>query len=338
MSSVRSRRMINLPQLRPDSPSEITAPPLPDENELTKDFPKIKINDLDFGPTLGHGASANVYRVTHRQTGKEYAIKKISFREKKEITQQVVTELHALRVLKHENIVQLYSAFYSSGHMYILMELIDGGSLSDILKVSPYIPEPVIGRLAYHVVQGLLYLRQHHYLHRDLKPSNILITQKGEVKIADFGMARQLDRSVDTAQSFLGTMVYMSPERLREEGYSFLSDIWSFGIIIYQCAVGKFPLFDAKNSNLWELISKLSSDVEVKLPQQYSAELTDFITGCLKINPNNRTPVDSLIDHPFLARYKDPAAQAPLLQWTLDVQRKIEETNKARNESLKNFT
>ena len=329
------RNKMNLPQIRPDSPGDIVAQPDQDEKEFTKGLPSVKLSDIEFGETLGSGASASVSVATIKQSGQVVAVKKIAFRAKREATLQIVAELHALRILHHENIVQLHTAFYSQGHVYILMEYINGGSLSDFLNICPQVPEPVLGRLAYQCAQGLLYLRHNHYLHRDLKPSNILITNNGEVKIADFGMARQLEKSIDTAQSFLGTMVYMSPERLREEEYNFLSDTWSFGIIIYQCAVGKFPLFDAKKSNLWELIGKLTNDVVVKLPPEYSPELTDFISGCLRINPNDRTPVEQLVNHPFLAKYSTPASQVPLLKWTHDVQNKIKESRRSTEESLK---
>jgi mitogen-activated protein kinase kinase 1 len=245
----------------------------------------------------------------------------------------LVQELHALRILKHENVVPLYSVFHAAGWIHILMSLVDGASLADYLKVAPQLQESVLGRLTWFCLQGLLYLRKNHYLHRDLKPSNILISKTGEVKIADFGMARQLTQSIDQAQSFLGTMCYMSPERLKTEGYSFKSDIWSLGLIVYECAMGHFPVGeDPARVNIFDIADKMrdSDGLPVRLPPGYSAELKDFISRCLLVNPEERASVESLVEHPWALRYKDEAANIPLLAWVTMADGKRRELAKER--------
>ncbi|KAK8834452.1 hypothetical protein M9Y10_036312 [Tritrichomonas musculus] len=328
----------NLPNIKPEVQPEFSEPSTEDLG--TTGLPAVKLSDIELGDSLGRGASGSVEVAKLKTTNNTYALKKIQYRESKENIKQVVNELHLLNKLHHPNIVQFYTAFYSGGFVYILMELIQGGSLNDLLQISPQVPEDALGGLAYQCLQGLFHLRKNHIIHRDLKPSNILITQKGEVKIADFGMSKQLEQSTDKVQSFLGTMCYMSPERLREEKYGFLSDIWSFGIIIYQCAAGKYPLIDIKNpknTNVWSLIGQLTNDVTVQLPPQYSPEIVDFISGCLRIDPQERTAVDILLNHPWVQKYTKPEDQEPFIKWSGVIQAKIAEKKKETLDSLKDF-
>lgn len=334
----KGRKRLNLPRLQSEVQEDFTAPSTEDLG--TTGLPTVKLSDLEIGASLGHGASACVYVAEHKPTNHTYALKKIPYLESKENVKQVVTELYLLHTLRHPNIVQFYTAFYAVGYVYILMELIEGGSLNDLLQVSPQVPEDALGALAFQCLQGLHHLRINHIIHRDLKPSNILVTKKGGVKIADFGMSKQLRQSTDSTQSFLGTLCYMSPERLREEKYGFLSDIWSFGIIIYQCAAGKFPLIDIKSpkhANLWNLIAELSNDVVVSLPPQYSPEIVDFITGCLRLNPQERTPVDILLNHPWIQKYNKPESQESFVKWSGEIQSKIAEKRKEDINSMKDF-
>jgi mitogen-activated protein kinase kinase 1 len=213
-----------------------------------------------------------VTRVLHKPTGQIYALKRIRFSDNPAVLLSLVQELHALRTLKHENIVPLYSVFHAAGWFHILTSLVDGASLADYLKVAPKLPESVLGRVTWCCLQGLHYLRLKHYLHSDLKPSNILISETGQVKLADFGMARQLTESIDQAQSFLGTMCYMSPERLKTEKYNFKSDIWSLGLIVHECAVGHFPVGeDPSRVNIFDIAHEMqdASALPVTSPPGY---------------------------------------------------------------------
>ncbi|KAH0788632.1 STE family protein kinase [Histomonas meleagridis] len=342
MTSLAARRKIGIPKLtaletKPPNKEVEPKPLVPKTEQGNSKHHQFEFQDFEIGPSLGSGASSTVYKAIHIPTGKVYAVKKIAFHNQpKELTQQVVSETYALRVLSHENIVTLNTVIYHKGFVYIVMPLIDGGSLFDMLRFSPIVPEAALGRIAWQCLQGLLYIRKNKFLHRDFKPGNILITKSGEVKIADFGMARQLNQSIDQAQSFLGTICYMSPERLNEKKYNFQSDLWSFGIILYQCALGRFPISfgDSKSPNYWDLIGKLTTDIDVKLPPQYSPGLTDLIASCLRIDPAKRVPVERLVEHPWVVQFRDKSANGPLLQWIAQCERIRKEQESAMSREL----
>ena len=304
-------------------------------------FPLIRMEDLEIGEVLGKGASAVVFKAIYSRDHQLYALKQIVCgTEKPEVKKQILAELSTLRSVQHENILRLYTAFYHR-YIYLLMEYIDGGSLNDFLRISPLMPEDAIGFLAYQCLQGLKYLREEHFLHRDLKPSNILITKNGKVKISDFGLATHLNQSQDLTRSYLGTECYMSPERLNGKLYGFSSDIWSFGVIIYQCAAGKFPLLSDKKTSVkpmtWSLIEVLSEDIRVELPPQYSPELVDFISSCLKVDPSSRANVQDLLNHSFISKYKSEAARKPFLVWKEEIQNRIDSERLEHKNSSQDF-
>lgn len=318
------RRNVKLEKIKaePETPAESGYPLKETPQDITTSITDIMIGDSQFSADdieikeeLGKGASSTVFHVVVKPTGDNYALKRIRYSQSKEM-KQIITELHCLNILRHQNIVRLYTAYYKESAINIVMSLIDGGSLLDHLKYSPKVPEPALGRIAHHVVQGLLYLRRNHFIHRDLKPSNILLSQNGDVKIADFGMARQLTASIEQVQSVLGTICYMAPERLNGKSYGFKSDVWSFGMIIYQCALGRFPYDGDLNSmKYWDLFENFKTDPKITISNEYSPMLTHFCSRCLIANADEREGIESLVNHPWIQAYKDPSAQAPLTAW-----------------------
>ena len=316
---------LNLPKLQPTSSNTVNASVENDPNvsQVLGSLPKVNPNDLQIGDQLGHGATSSVCKARYLKNNQLYALKTIKFTQKKEVIQTIVNELHTQSKLDHPNIVHLFSAFYCNNQVHILMQLIDGESLADYLKFSPTIPERALGSLAWQSLQGLYYLRRHHVIHRDLKPSNILISKTGQLGIADFGLAKELRESMDSAQSFIGTICYMAPERLKEQDYSFVSDIWSLGLIIYECAYGKFPFSgDLTSINYWKLSEIAEQILEVDLPSSYSPGLTTFINRCLQLDPNKRANVEQLISDPWVVQYQDPSNTVFLQQYIQRAERK----------------
>ncbi|KAF6030346.1 MAP2K1 [Bugula neritina] len=150
-------------------------------------------------------------------------------------------ELEILHDCNSPYIVGFYGAFYSKGDINICMEYMDGGSFDKILQEAGRIPEPVLGKMMFSVLKGLIYLREKHsIMHRDVKPSNILVNSKGEIKLCDFGVSIQLIDS--KANSFVGTRSYMAPERLQGVAYTVQSDIWSMGLSLIEMAIGRYPI------------------------------------------------------------------------------------------------
>ncbi|XP_027202663.2 dual specificity mitogen-activated protein kinase kinase 1-like [Dermatophagoides pteronyssinus] len=208
---------------------------------------KRKVGDLvsadDFIEmhALGSGNGGVVSKVLHRPTQTIMARKMIRLEVKPVIRNQILRELKILHDCNSPHIVGFYGAFYSDGEINICMEYMDGGSFDLVLKNAGRIDEHILGKVATAVIKGLNYLREkHQIIHRDVKPSNILVNSRGEIKICDFGVSRQLTDSM--ANSFVGTRSYMSPERLQGMDYSVQSDIWSFGLSVVEMALGRYPI------------------------------------------------------------------------------------------------
>lgn len=161
---------------------------------------------------------------------------------------QILSELNTLKLCKCPNVIACYGAFAQDGYVQAILEYMNRGSLLHLLRLVKIIPEGMLGIIAHQIVKGLVYLHKTmKVIHRDIKPSNILINSKGEVKIADFGVcSQQLENSLDMKVSWVGTLIYMSPERLLGQEYSFNSDIWSLGLTLMECAMGKYPCMPAE--------------------------------------------------------------------------------------------
>jgi serine/threonine protein kinase len=160
---------------------------------------------------------------------------------------------------------------------------------------------------------GLIYLHKvKHQLHRDIKPANILINSDGIVKLTDFGIAKTLENTEDLSNTFVGTKNYMSPERILGQDYSYSSDIWSLGLVVYELATGLFPYNFSKV--YIEHVDSILKDPEPTLPNNgvYSAELQNFLTRCLKKNPLERDSAAELSAHPWILKYSDEDANVAL--------------------------
>mmetsp|Transcript_431 Transcript_431/g.1222 ORF Transcript_431/g.1222 Transcript_431/m.1222 type:complete len:221 (-) Transcript_431:75-737(-) len=197
------------------------------------------------------------------------------------------------------------------------MEYMDGGSLLQVLMDHGKIPEKYLAEISRQVLLGLLYLhKERRILHRDIKPSNLLLNQNGEVKITDFGVSGQLANSVSKCVSWVGTITYMSPERISGQKYGYDSDIWSLGLSLVECALGRFPYPPTEPGSeqesqpmklsFWDLLHYIVENPPPELPaNQFSAEFRDFVARCLCKQPEQRAKVQDLLNHPFLTKYKD---------------------------------
>ena len=125
----------------------------------------------------------------------------------------------------------------------------DRGSLDGVLKRAPNgkIPEKVLAAITFQCLWGLAYLKHEHRLHRDIKPQNVLLNKRGSVKLTDFGISKELENSIGKAMTIVGTFKYMSPERILGRDYSYGGDIWSLGLMIIECATGKYPFAEANS-------------------------------------------------------------------------------------------
>uniref|UniRef100_A0A0E0A9M8 mitogen-activated protein kinase kinase n=1 Tax=Oryza glumipatula TaxID=40148 RepID=A0A0E0A9M8_9ORYZ len=250
----------------------------PEESDSGEKAYRCASHDMHiFGP-IGNGASSVVQRAVFIPVHRILALKKINIFEK--------------------------GAFYmpDSGQISIALEYMDGGSLADVIKIKKSIPEPV---LAHMLQKGLRYLHEvRHLVHRDIKPANLLVNLKGEAKITDFGVSAGLDNTMAMCATFVGTVTYMSPERIRNENYSYAADIWSLGLAVLECATGKFPY--NVNEGPANLMLQILDDPSPTPPKDsYSSEFCSFINDCLQKDADARPSCEQLLSHPFIKRYEN---------------------------------
>ncbi|KAL7054462.1 hypothetical protein AAHC03_026050 [Spirometra sp. Aus1] len=288
---------------------------------------------------LGAGNWGVVSRVRHLTTGLIMAKKTIRLDIKHEVRTQIIRELEILHDCTSPYIIGYYGAFFADGNISICMEYMDGGSLDMVLKHAGRMPEPIVSRILYAVLRGLVYLRRHlSMIHRDVKPSNILVRRNGEVKLCDFGASGKLIDSV--AHSFVGSRSYMAPERISGKPYNTSSDVWSLGLTLIELATGRYPIpaiedeslyFSGfspdRDTNLKEHITAASEGlklrpvttpnapamsifdllvyiVEQPLPRLpstcFNDNFIDLTAQCLRVEHTERPSLEELLLHPFV--------------------------------------
>ncbi|TVU39602.1 hypothetical protein EJB05_13029, partial [Eragrostis curvula] len=252
---------------------------------------------------LGSGAGGTVWLVRHRGTGQAYALKELDGKHDDAVRRQVA----ALRSAEHPSIVRCHGLYDLDGELRILLEYMDRGSLH-----GRHIPdERFLARVARQALAGIDYLHRRRIVHRDIKPSNLLIDSTNRVKIADFGIGRILNQTLDPSSSFsIGTIAYMSPERintdLNDGGYA--GDIWSFGISILELYLGRLPFGESfgKEGDWAALMCAICYSDPPEPPPTASREFRGFISCCLQKNPAKRPTAAWLLQHPFVTWPQQP--------------------------------
>ncbi|GER56842.1 mitogen-activated protein kinase kinase [Striga asiatica] len=295
---------INEMGLQKCSSSSSPWPFLADEGEKTY---RCASHEMRIFGSIGSGASSVVQRAIHIPNHRIIALKKINIFEK-EKRQQLLTEIRTLcEAPCHEGLVQFYGAFYTpdSGQISIALEYMDGGSLADVIRIRKSIPEPILSVMVHKLLIGLNYLHGvRHLVHRDIKPANLLINLKGETKITDFGISAGLEDSMAMCATFVGTVTYMSPERIRNETYSYPADIWSLGLALFECGTGEFPY--SANDGPVNLMLQILDDPSPSLSDKnFSPEFCSFVNDCLQKDPADRPTAEKLLSHPFITKYEN---------------------------------
>eukprot|EP01025_Chloroclados_australasicus_P033568 TRINITY_DN34271_c0_g3_i1.p1 TRINITY_DN34271_c0_g3~~TRINITY_DN34271_c0_g3_i1.p1 ORF type:complete len:382 (-),score=49.23 TRINITY_DN34271_c0_g3_i1:240-1385(-) len=285
-------------------------------------YKRLKLEDLEELEHLGNGVSGDVKKVRHKQTKEIFAMKTIRINLSDEsVGKNIVNELKTLHCSSHRNIVQCHQSYFELYMISIVMEFVDGGSLAQVIHSQggkqKQIPEKYLAQIAKQVLDGLYYL---HYelraIHRDIKPQNLLLSSSGTLKIADFGVSTLLGDRGNSVESWVGTVTYMYPERLNGERYSFNSDVWSLGVILYECATGQYPFSKpGKPIQFWTILSQIVNAQSPKLPEgQFSKEFCDFVDLCMKKGRKERPEVQELIKHPFVTKKQKGVNLSQLLR------------------------
>ena len=283
------------------------------------------VDDLTLLKCLGKGAFGEVYLTSKQGSKQKYATKKIDkkFTQNPRAKKYLDNEINILKEIDHPNIIKLVDVKETTHFYYLVMELCNGGGLSDCLedyqkKNKKPFPEETVQYLMRQIIDGINYLHKRNILHRDIKLDNILVNfdsdedkkkrnmLKAKVKIIDFGFARHLDPA-QLAFSTLGSPINMDPgilrklnkmEHSKDYGYDQKADIWSLGTICYEMLIGKCT-FDAESMR--ELVSKVEKG-NYFLPTTLSKEAVSFLNGMLQYDSKKRLSAEQLFHHNFLRK------------------------------------
>ncbi|SAM04008.1 hypothetical protein [Absidia glauca] len=260
----------------------------------------IKMDDLLLQEELGKGQYGTVKKVSHQVTNVVMAMKEIRLELDETKLQQILMELDVLHKSTSEDIVEFYGAFFIESCVYYCMEYMDCGSLDKLYGDG--VPEDVLAKIALSMVKGLKFLKDElSIIHRDVKPTNVLVNMKGQVKLCDFGVSGQLNKSL--AKTNIGCQSYMAPERIRAvDTYTVSSDVWSLGLSLVEVAGGKYPY---AYDNMFAQLRAIVEEEPPTLPDHYSEEARDFISACLHKEPSKRPTYAELLEHPFIQKYHD---------------------------------
>ena len=273
-------------------------------------FPHDK-NQYKIISQIGKGATATVYVAECLKNGQIVALKMIDLETCPIEIDNLRHEVAFWSTSQSPNIVEYYGSFVDGSVLYIVMEYMSAGSCYEIMRYSykkGIQDELIIAAILHEVLQALVYFHDNRQIHRDIKAGNVLINEKGDVKIGDFGIAANLLENGQRKQArftVIGTPCYMAPEVLKEEeGYSEKADIWSLGITAIELALGAAPY-----SNLYplEVIVKIVNSPPPQLPDtdNYSPAFKDFVKQCLVHSPAKRASARQLLDHKFFKQIKD---------------------------------
>lgn len=246
---------------------------------------------------IGEGSSGLVYLATQISTGNKVAIKVISNVSQANLS-TLENEIAMMSTSQHNNVVGYVGAYMKNNALWVIMEHMDGGSLTEVISICK-MTEPQIAAVCKEVLRALLYIHGMKRLHRDIKSDNILLKMDGKVCLADFGYCAQLTEEVTKRNSVVGTPYWMAPELIRGFDYSFGVDIWSLGIAAIEMAEGEPPYLEYPPLRALFLIATHGSP-QLKEPEKWSNTFKDFMQRCLEVEVSARASAEELLKHPFL--------------------------------------
>lgn len=266
-----------------------------------------RIGNCEILEEIGSGGMATVYKAVQQPLGRTVAIKalKPSIAVDSQFAKRFEREAHFMASLQHENILHVHDFLKQEGSMYIVMEYVQGIDLFDLLERRQQLPVDVAAIIALQVARALDYAHFRGIVHRDVKPANIMVSRQGEVKLMDFGIARDDSmRDLTETGTGLGTPSYMSPEQILGDKLDFRSDLFSLGIVLYQMVTGKKPFVEDDSHTVMQKIRLDRYTPPRKLNPAVPRALEHIMARCMEKMPANRygstqALIDDLVE--FLA-------------------------------------
>ncbi|RLV89943.1 Serine/threonine-protein kinase STE20 [Spathaspora sp. JA1] len=272
-----------------------------DPNELYTDLLKI-----------GQGASGGVY-IAHEKlhSSNTVAIKQMNLEQqpKKEL---IINEILVMKGSKHPNIVNFIDSYLVKGDLWVVMEYMEGGSLTEIVTHS-VMTEGQIGAVCRETLKGLKFLHSKGVIHRDIKSDNILLNIDGNIKMTDFGFCAQINEINLKRTTMVGTPYWMAPEVVSRKEYGPKVDIWSLGIMMIEMIEGEPPYLNETPLRALYLIATNGTPT-LKEPEALSLEIKQFLSWCLQVDFNKRATADQLLQDKFILESDDVSSLSPLVK------------------------
>ncbi|XP_056423831.1 serine/threonine-protein kinase PAK 5 isoform X2 [Hyla sarda] len=266
---------------------------------------------LDDFIKIGEGSTGIVCIATEKHTGKQVAVKKMDLR-KQQRRELLFNEVVIMRDYHHENVVDMYNSYLVGDELWVVMEFLEGGALTDIVTHTR-MNEEQIATVCFSVLKALSYLHNQGVIHRDIKSDSILLTSDGRIKLSDFGFCAQVSKEVPKRKSLVGTPYWMAPEVISRLPYGTEVDIWSLGIMVIEMIDGEPPYF---NEPPLQAMRRIRDNLppRVKDVHQVSSVLRGFLDLMLVREPSQRATAHDLLRHPFLNLSGPQSCIIPLMR------------------------
>ncbi|XP_069464403.1 serine/threonine-protein kinase PAK 5 isoform X2 [Ambystoma mexicanum] len=266
---------------------------------------------LDNFIKIGEGSTGIVCIATEKHTGKQVAVKKMDLR-KQQRRELLFNEVVIMRDYHHENVVDMYNSYLVCDELWVVMEFLEGGALTDIVTHTR-MNEEQIATVCLSVLKALSYLHVQGVIHRDIKSDSILLTSDGRIKLSDFGFCAQVSKEVPKRKSLVGTPYWMAPEVISRLPYGTEVDIWSLGIMVIEMIDGEPPYF---NEPPLQAMRRIRDNLppRVKDIHKVSSILRGFLDLMLVREPSQRATAQELLRQPFLKMAGPPSCIIPLMR------------------------
>lgn len=262
---------------------------------------------------IGQGASAGVFIGNEISTNNLVAIKQMDL-EKQSKKDLILNEIQVMKQSKHKNIVNFIDGYFWKDNLWVIMEYVDGGTLTDML-VNNYMVEEQINIVCREVLEGLVFLHSKNIIHRDIKSDNILLSMNGDIKLTDFGFCAQINEKNSKRTTMVGTPYWMAPEVVTKKLYGPKIDVWSLGIMVIEMVEGEPPYLNENPIRALYLIATNGAP-SVRNIEEQSADFKEFLESCLQIEAENRPSSSEALMFPFIQKAGDTKTLIPLIKAT----------------------